>query len=422
MTSILTNTAAMAALQTLRSLGVDMEDTQKRVSTGLRVGTASDNAAYWSIATTMRSDNGALSAVQDALGLGAAKVDTAYAAMETVVDVVTEIKSKLVAASEAGVDKSKIQSEISQLQDQLRSIASSASFSGENWLQADIGGRTNATTGEIYASDPVLKQVIGSFTRDANGNVAVQPIPIKLDETTVLFDLSGGDAGLLDANMLKGFRDVQDTLGNDRYARINTNAMSDTTAKWVEIGGNVWAKADTSGNLLSGTNADYLIKIGGGFVDAVYNGTAGGYDIDTNALVATNASITYTKGVSVSELDITTLDDYRNSASATYLGMGTDVDDAFIMDALISFVDAQLEALTSTTAKLGSISMRIEMQEDFVSKLTDSIDSGIGRLVDADMNEESTRLKALQTQQQLAIQSLSIANTNSENILSLFRQ
>ena len=422
MTSILTNTAAMAALQTLRSLGVDMEDTQKRVSTGLRVGTASDNAAYWSIATTMRSDNGALSAVQDALGLGAAKVDTAYAAMETVVDVVTEIKSKLVAASEAGVDKSKIQAEISQLQDQLRSIASSASFSGENWLQADIGGRTNATTGEIYASDPVLKQVIGSFTRDANGNVAVQPIPIKLDETTVLFDLSGGDAGLLDANMLKGFRDVQDTLGNDRFAKINTTAMSDTTAKWVEIGGNVWAKADTSGNLLSGTNADYLIKIGGGFVDAVYNGTAGGYDIDTNALVATNASITYTKGVSVSELDITTLDDYRNSASATYLGMGTDVDDAFIMDALISFVDAQLEALTSTTAKLGSISMRIEMQEDFVSKLTDSIDSGIGRLVDADMNEESTRLKALQTQQQLAIQSLSIANTNSENILSLFRQ
>ncbi|WP_313611017.1 flagellin, partial [Rhizobium sp.] len=51
----------------------------------------------------------------------------------------------------------------------------------------------------------------------------------------------------------------------------------------------------------------------------------------------------------------------------------------------------------------------------------DSIDSGIGRLVDADMNEESTKLKALQTQQQLAIQSLSIANSDSQNILSLFR-
>lgn len=66
--------------------------------------------------------------------------------------------------------------------------------------------------------------------------------------------------------------------------------------------------------------------------------------------------------------------------------------------------------------------MRIGLQEDFISKLTDSIDSGIGRPVDADMNEESTRLKALQTQQQLGIQSLSIANTSSENILSLFRQ
>ncbi|MCQ1856267.1 flagellin N-terminal helical domain-containing protein, partial [Neorhizobium galegae] len=126
MTSILTNIAAMSALQTLRGIASDMESTQSRVSSGLRVGTASDNAAYWSIATTMRSDNGALSAVQDALGLGAAKVDTAYSAMESAIDVVTEIKNKLVAASEPGVDKSKVQEEITQLQSQLKSIASSA--------------------------------------------------------------------------------------------------------------------------------------------------------------------------------------------------------------------------------------------------------------------------------------------------------
>ncbi|WP_272949746.1 flagellin, partial [Sinorhizobium fredii] len=83
--------------------------------------------------------------------------------------------------------------------------------------------------------------------------------------------------------------------------------------------------------------------------------------------------------------------------------------------------EAGLDVMTSAAAELGSISMRIGLQEDFVSKLSDSIDSGIGRLVDADMNEESTRLKALQTQQQLAVQSLSIANSNSENILQLFR-
>ncbi|MGP4753987.1 flagellin N-terminal helical domain-containing protein, partial [Agrobacterium pusense] len=88
MTSILTNIAAMTALQTLRSIGQNMEATQDRVSSGQRVREASDNAAYWSIATTMRSDNGALSAVQDALGLGAAKVDTAYAGMESSIEVV----------------------------------------------------------------------------------------------------------------------------------------------------------------------------------------------------------------------------------------------------------------------------------------------------------------------------------------------
>jgi len=92
------------------------------------------------------------------------------------------------------------------------------------------------------------------------------------------------------------------------------------------------------------------------------------------------------------------------------------------LDNMIQFVNTQLESVISASADLGSIKMRLDLQEDFVSKLTDSIDKGIGRLVDADMNEESTRLKALQTQQQLAIQSLSIANTSSENILSLFRQ
>ncbi|MGO7206862.1 flagellin, partial [Rhizobium ruizarguesonis] len=70
---------------------------------------------------------------------------------------------------------------------------------------------------------------------------------------------------------------------------------------------------------------------------------------------------------------------------------------------------------------LGSISTRIELQEGFVSALSDSIDSGVGRLVDANMEEESSKLSALQTQQQLAIQSLSIANSSAQNILTLFR-
>ena len=86
MSSLLTNASAMTALQTLSQINKDLAATQSRVSTGQKVSTASDNAAYWSIATTMRSDNAALSAVQDALGLGASKVDTAYAGMEQAVE------------------------------------------------------------------------------------------------------------------------------------------------------------------------------------------------------------------------------------------------------------------------------------------------------------------------------------------------
>ncbi|MGO6899140.1 flagellin, partial [Rhizobium ruizarguesonis] len=87
----------------------------------------------------------------------------------------------------------------------------------------------------------------------------------------------------------------------------------------------------------------------------------------------------------------------------------------------LSTIESALSAMTSAGAQLGSISTRIDLQEDFVGALSDSIDSGVGRLVDADMEEESSKLSALQTQQQLAIQSLSIANSSSQNILSLFR-
>jgi len=188
MTSILTNVAAMSALQTLRSISSGMEETQSRVSSGLRVGSASDNAAYWSIATTMRSDNMALGAVSDALGLGAAKVDTAYSGMESAIEVVKEIKTKLVAATEDGVDKTKIQEEIAQLKDQLTSIAQAASFSGENWLQADI--TTAGTT--------VGKSVVASFVRDDTGAVSVKKVDYNLTTNNVLFDTSGNDNGILD--------------------------------------------------------------------------------------------------------------------------------------------------------------------------------------------------------------------------------
>ena len=395
MTSILTNIAAMSALQTLRSIGQDMEATQGRVSSGLRVGQASDNAAYWSIATTMRSDNGALSAVQDALGLGAAKVDTAYAGLESSIDVIKEIKNKLVASREAGVDRAKIQEEITQLQDQLKSITDSASFSGENWLKGVIG-KAAATAGDLATGVTVNKQIVGSFTRNSDGNVKVQSIDIALDGSNVLVDISGNKQGILDSDALKA-NVAQWTDGTFRTATTSLAAgfsegangiWSDGTDFYKQVGENKWLQTDATGTTL---------------------------DAAVPAALTTTAAV-YASGTSVLSLDLTKLDTMK-----TAFGLGATATSEDVLDQLISHVDGQLEAATSAAAKLGAVSSRLDMQQNFVSKLSDSLESGIGRLVDADMNEESTKLKALQTQQQLAIQSLSIANSDSQNILSLFR-
>ncbi len=307
MSSIMTNTAAMTALKSLQATNKALETTQARISTGLKVGGASDNAAYWSIATTMRSDNKAMSTVQDALGLGGAKVDVAYTGMNSAIKVVDEIKSKLVAAREPGVDKSKLQSEIGELQNQLTSIATSASFSGENWLsqKSDAAGYT------------ATKEIVSSFNRATDGTVSVGTVDVDISASK-LFDSAAAASGILDTDFT----------------------------------------------------------------------TTGG------------AAVT----VSVSTLDIT-------AANLT----DTDIDE------MISAVDAAHASMTTAAADLGATKGRVDMQSEFVSDLMDAIDRGIGTLVDADMTKESTRLSALQTQQQLGTQALSIANSSAQSILSLFR-
>ena len=430
MTSILTNAAAMAALQTLRMIDKNLETTQARVSSGFRVETAADNAAYWSIATTMRSDNSALSAVQDALGLGAAKVDTAYDALESTIEVVKQIKAKLVAAYGVGADRGKIQDEIKQLQEQLKSISDSASFSGENWLQASI---SNGGTPPVAES--ITKKVVASFTRTGSGNVGVTTVDYTLDNSTVLFDLSGGKLGILDKNavfvskteheglqtsttagktaqtdyVVEKLSDAQIGALNATTTDTNTdpNVYSNGTDNYLRLAENVWVKATATNPSSGGTTVSPAYRDTGS-TDWFYDVSAG------------TASANRSLGFSVSTLDLGNLDVVA-AAMGGFAGGSTTYTGADAIDMMMSFVDKQLEAMTSTASSLGSLQSRISMQENFVSSLMDVIDKGVGRLVDADMNEESTRLKALQTQQQLGIQALSIANANAENILQLFK-
>ena len=292
MTSILTNTSAMSALQTLRSINSDLSTTQDRVSSGEKVGKASDNVAYWSISTTMNSDNKALNAATDALGVGAAKVDTAYAAMDSAIDVVNEIKAKLTTASETSVNKEQVQLEIKKLQEQLTAIGQAASFNGENWA---VQATASSTT------------VVDGFIRNSNGTVKV---------TTATFNAGS-------------------------YALFNS--------------------IDSAGTATGGVLA------------------------------------------SVMAVTLTSVSNQTN------------------INTFMDNVQGALDKLTDGAAALGALSARIDMQDSYSAKLSDAIEAGVSRLVDADMEEESARLSALQTQQQLAVQSLSIANSSSQNIMTLFR-
>lgn len=303
----MTNVSAMTALQSLSSTNKSLNQTQSRISTGFRVASAEDNAAYWSIATTMRSDRAALSTVKDALGLGAATIDVAYNGMNSAIDVTKEIKNKLVAARQPGIDREKVQSEITELQNQLQSISDSSVFSGENWLSVDSSDAGyNAT-----------KSMVASFSR-SGGSVSIGTISIDVDGVK-----------LYDSNDQSGILDTVDTT--------------------------------------------------------------------------TNGGVDY----SVSDLDISALTDSDN--------------DLADLEQMISFVDTAIGNMTTSASNLGAIKQRTNTQSEFVGALMSAIDRGVGALVDADMNEESTRLQALQVQQQLGIQALSIANQNSQSILSLFR-
>ena len=112
----------------------------------------------------------ALSAVQDALGLGAATIDTMYTGLNGTVDVVSQIKAKLVAARTPGVDRGKIQSEITELQKQLKNTADSAVFNGENWISVD----------STSASYNATKTVVSSFSR-VGGTVKIDTLAVDLD-------------------------------------------------------------------------------------------------------------------------------------------------------------------------------------------------------------------------------------------------
>lgn len=309
MSSILTNMSAMTAVANLNATQKSLSEVQTQISTGLKVASAKDNAAYFSIATTMRTNVSDLSSVKDSLNLGTSVISTGTAALGSMTSILQKIKSDLISAQQAGTDKSAIGTEISALQNQLSTAVASASFNNVNLLD---GSSTNA-----------------QFVSSVTGTGADTKVNyLTVDTATTNFGT---------------------TAASSKFSiAVAANATQGTTAATVDIVG-----------MGAGADANKLVVDG-----------------STTAQTLTN---------------------------------------------YIAAVGAALDNVNVGSATLGAAQKNIDLQSTFISSLSDSITTGVGSLVDADMNEASTRLNALQTQQQLGVQALSLANQNSQLILKLFQ-
>lgn len=321
MSSIHTNGTALSTLATMRSIVDLLEQTQRRAATGLRVEKASDNAAYWAIGTTMRSDIKSLETVSEALDLSHAIVDTAYTGATTIIDLLTQIRNRIVLAQDAdATGRAKLQLEIKALQDSYAGVMQSSSFAGQNWLFRD--SKTQGSTATL----------VTGLSRSTNGSFTL--ITSKIDLSKVMLADIGPN------NPTIGFL-------TKSYSAKDTAGFTYTRHGYVKNNGNGMIAVD--------------------------------YPASTWPPTVTAA-----------------------------------------LTAFLSMSDQMIQAVTGAAATLGAIRSSIDSQKSFAAQLAAVQKKSLGRLLDADLDETSSRLRALQTREQLAIKGLSIANEKPATILSLF--
>jgi flagellin len=421
--SILTNTSAMVALQTLRATNSSLEKVQGQISTGKKVAMAKDNASVFAISKVMESDVAGFKAISDSLSLGSSTVAVASNASRQISEVLKEIKAKIVAANEENVDRQKIQNEIVSLRDQISGIVAAAQFNGLNMLDGSI------TAGSV--------SFLASLDRAAGGTVTTSSITVATQNLSISagLDVSSaaatqtdpGTAGVIDANdggtndsiSFGGFVFLDasgGTTGGTALARdaagVDTSVagglvegdevsltIGSITGKYtVQVGDNAEAVVAGLKNALIGAGLD-----ANDFTMDV-DTTAGVLQVTNNTNADASFSFASTRGTGglagLNSIDVTTT---AGAASA------------------LTAIETYIQTSVDAEAALGTAEKRIEIQNEFVNSLVDSFKAGIGALVDADLEEASARLQALQVQQQLGIQALSIANQAPQNILALFR-
>lgn len=423
MSSILTNNSAMVALQTLKSINKNLASTQSEISTGKSVANAADNSAVWAISKVMESDVKGFKNISDSLALGESTVAVARNAAETITDLLTDIKGKVVAAQESNVDREKIQTDIDALVEQIGGVVNAAQFNGLNLIDG------SATT-DVNVLSSLDRNSLGGVTA-SQISVARQDLAVTGNVTTQVYDGTGGSTNGTIINA-----DVAGTASVSG-ATATTTAGNTTIDIQIASAGDGYGYqvvlTDTvgTGSLSGGQTFEYVAG-----VDDSSEDVAKELSDQITAFFGANNETDYSVSVSGDTLSVTTTDatnvvtaaieaDTTGNTAASGAGLSqvaaidvtSDAGATSALTAIETLIDTSIDA----AAAFGSAEGRIGIQADFISELTDSLTSGIGSLVDANMEEASARLQALQTQQQLGVQALSIANQAPQTILQLFR-
>jgi flagellin len=407
MSSILTNNGATTALATLKSINMGIENTRYQISTGKKVASSADDAAAWAISKAMEADVQGFQKISESLSLGQSTVSVARMGAETVTELLTEVKGKIVAAQEENVDREKIQADISSLRDQIGSIVAAASFNGANLLQ---NTSTDADSGSV--------NVLASLDRTASG-VSASDINIAKQ------DLGAGasTAGTMGSNI----------GSNSAVADGATGAVMTVTG--TPAAGNSYQLASGGGMGLS-ADVTYVAREGDTLQDVTdqlverlnFQAKADGVDVTfaENGTTAGQIDMTNNSGAGIT---VATAEATQSAAAETDGTIGgslellskIDVTTDNGTEAALGAIEGMIQGAIDAAASFGSAQGRLETQSDFVDKLSSNLKSGIGSLVDTDMEEASAKLKALQVQQQLAVQSLSMANSAPQQLLRLSR-
>lgn len=396
MLSVNSNFGASVALQSLNSTNKELNEVQNRISTGLKVASARDNGAVYAIAEGQRARVSSVAAVKDGIDRASSVVDVALAAGKSVGEILQKLKAKAVAAQADDLtsdQRDALQADFTSLRQQIDTISNAAQFNGANLavgntalnvLISDLGGSVAATTDGVQTA---------AATTPLSGSALVNDLASTSDGDIIEFALTGSGGSTL-------------TVGVELTSGMTIDGFVEAVN--AQAGGKISASYDdTTGQityLINDTSFDDLAVDAGGAAelgDGVATSTVSSAGSNTFQVTGFDFSLTGSILSSIASTDISV-----STAAATTAS---------------NAIDTAITSLNQSLATMGSQAAALDIQNDFLSKLSDTIEQGIGNLVDADLAKESARLQSLQIKQQLGAQALSIANQAPSLILSFFR-